>query len=154
MYETIIWATDGSELADGALPFALALAERDDAELVVLHINEVTPGRAGGYPVLTDEAEIRPQLEARVERLRDAGVSARFEVVTALGESVPSAIAQVAEQDAGDLIVIGTHGRGTVGSLVHGNVTRRLVHLAACPVLAVPVGRLAAQTNNVPVAFG
>ena len=40
---------------------------------------------------------------------------------------------------AGDTIVaLGTRGRGVLGNAVLGSVARRVVHMAACPVLAVP----------------
>ena len=57
MFETIIWATDGSEVADHAFPFAKELAAREDAKLLVLHCSEVFVGRAGGWPVRADEEE-------------------------------------------------------------------------------------------------
>src|SRR5438067_7822331 len=47
MFKTILWATDGSETAALALPYALGLAERDNAKLVVAHVREIFVGRAG-----------------------------------------------------------------------------------------------------------
>ena len=51
MFKTIIWATDGSEAADRALPYAEELAEGDDRALIVVHVKELLGGRAAGYPV-------------------------------------------------------------------------------------------------------
>ena len=36
-----------------------------------------------------------------------------------------------------DLIVTGTHGRGTMAHLLMGSVAERVVRLAGCPVLVV-----------------
>jgi nucleotide-binding universal stress UspA family protein len=36
-----------------------------------------------------------------------------------------------------DLIVMGTHGRGTVAQILEGSVAERVVRLAPCPVLTV-----------------
>jgi nucleotide-binding universal stress UspA family protein len=48
------------------------------------------------------------------------------------------AIAEAAEKDGADLIVVGTRGHSALGGLLRGSVTQRLLHLAPCPVLAVP----------------
>jgi nucleotide-binding universal stress UspA family protein len=63
MFETIVWATDGSEAADRALSYARALAAGDGRSLVV-HSEEHFVGRASAYPVLADEQE----LEAKIRR--------------------------------------------------------------------------------------
>ena len=63
MFKTILWATDGSETAARALPYALGLAETDKAKLVVVHVREIFVGRGGGYPVLADETELRDTIQ-------------------------------------------------------------------------------------------
>ena len=45
MFKTILWATDGSDTAARALPFALGLAKADDAKLVVAHVREIAAAR-------------------------------------------------------------------------------------------------------------
>jgi nucleotide-binding universal stress UspA family protein len=47
MLKTIVWATDGSDSADRALPYATELASRDGTSLLVVHVVE-TPGRPAG----------------------------------------------------------------------------------------------------------
>jgi nucleotide-binding universal stress UspA family protein len=37
-----------------------------------------------------------------------------------------------------DLLILGSHGRGTMGRLIMGSVCDRVVRAAACPVLVVP----------------
>jgi len=47
------------------------------------------------------------------------------------------AIIEYAKSANVDLIVIGTHGRGTMAQLLVGSVAERVVRTAGCPVLTV-----------------
>ena len=49
MFTKVIWATDGSEHADRAMPLAVQVAKTDGAELHVVHVVEKLIGvRVGG----------------------------------------------------------------------------------------------------------
>jgi nucleotide-binding universal stress UspA family protein len=144
MFETIIWATDGSEAADRALPYAKALAEGRDGRLVVVHVKELLGGRAGGYPVLANEAELQAKIRHQVDELREAGLDATLKLATAVAPYAPRLIAEVARDVGADLIVVGTRGRSPIAELFLGSVTQRLLHVAPCPVLAIPAGKQAA----------
>jgi nucleotide-binding universal stress UspA family protein len=144
MFHTIVWATDGSELAARALPFAKEIALADDAELVVVHVNQLFTGRASGWPVYADEPDLREGLEEIVGRLVADGVRARLLIVTSGTASLGETIAEAARHARADLIVTGTHGRGAIGTALLGSVTKKLIHFAGCPVLAIPVTHLPA----------
>lgn len=137
MFTTIVWATDGSDAADQALPYAKALAEGVGHELVAVHSKEVFHGRAAGYPVLADEEELEAKIVRQVAEAREAGLDARLELV---GDVPGTAhmIADAALRLGADMIVVGTRGHGPVAGLLLGSVTQRLLHIAPCPVLAVP----------------
>ena len=140
MFKTILWATDGSDTAARALPFALGLAKADDARLLFAHVREIAVGRAGGYPVLADEAELRERIVRQVKELNESGLAATFVVRTATAGHAARAIAEIAEENDADLIVVGTHGYGRVAGLLLGSVTQGLLHKGVCPVLAIPTG--------------
>lgn len=53
MFKTIVWATDGSESADRALPLAKGLAQGDGRALVALHAKELLPGQRPCMPAST-----------------------------------------------------------------------------------------------------
>jgi nucleotide-binding universal stress UspA family protein len=140
MFETILWATDGSETAARALPYALRLAEPDHAKLVVAHAREIFVGRGGGYPVLADESELRAKISSQVTNLRTGGLDANFIVRTCSANHTARTIAAIADEVGADLIVVGTHGYGRVAGLLLGSVTQGLLHTGVCPVLAIPTG--------------
>ncbi len=140
MFKTVLWATDGSETAAGALTYALGLAEPDKANLVVAHAREIVVGRAGGYPVLADEGELREQIGRQVEDLRSGGLDATFIVRSCTAGNAAHTIVKIAEEVGADLIVVGTHGYGRVAGLLLGSVTQGLLHAGVCPVFAVPTG--------------
>jgi nucleotide-binding universal stress UspA family protein len=48
------------------------------------------------------------------------------------------AIAELAESQGADIIAVGTRGHTALAGLLLGSVTQRLLHIAPCPVLAVP----------------
>ncbi|HKU58571.1 MAG TPA: universal stress protein [Gaiellaceae bacterium] len=138
MFDTVIWATDGSEAAGRALPFAKTLAAAPRAKLIVAHVRELLGGRAGGYPVRVDDDEFVTELTEQVDQLRADGLDASLRVVTSLDPNPAHALADLALEVGGNVIVVGTRGRGVVAGLLLGSVAQRLLHVAHCPVLAVP----------------
>ena len=146
MFKTVIWATDGSDWADQALPYVKSLALDTRAAVVVVHVDERLLGRGGGsQPLIADENDLRGKIENQVQSLGGAGVNARLKVVEAARGGAAHQIAEFAAELPADMIVVGTRGHTVLGGVFVGSVTQRLLHLAHCPVLAVtsattPVG--------------
>jgi nucleotide-binding universal stress UspA family protein len=140
MFKRIVWATDGSEAADHALPIAQTLAEDSGGHVFVVHITEFAmPGKAGGsYPVHADEDLLMTKIEGQVAALEHAGVGATLETGTTHSLGAAHAIATAAEQVDAELIVVGTRGHTVLAGLLLGAVTQRLLHIAPCPVLVAP----------------
>lgn len=137
MFETIVWATDGSELADRALPTVIELARDHNARIVAVHANTLLAGRFGEAPLLSDDPELVAKIEAQVEELREQGLPVELIVATGTGDAT-ELIVNAARDVEADLIVVGTHGRGGFRSAVLGSVARGLLHRAFCPVLSIP----------------
>ena len=137
MFRTIVWATDGSQLADGALSHVSELARIHGSRIVAVHANELLRGRAGGAPLLADEPDVQAKIAKQVEELQTAGFDATLEVCTG-SRDVAVLIAEAAETVDADLIVVGTHGHGGFTAALMGSVARALCHTAARPVLVVP----------------
>ena len=136
MYATILWSTDASVVADGALVEALRLLQ-PGGHLIAFHCDERFFGsRSGGMPVLADETDRRGKLRGQVERLKAEGIDAEL-VVEATHHNTSGEIAKAAEIYGADVIVCGTRGFGVVAGAIAGSVAMRLPHLASCPVVVV-----------------
>jgi len=147
MFETIVWATDGSDLSDRALLSVIELARKHQAKIVAVHANELLKGRFGGAPLLSDEPELVTKIEGQVAELRELGLSVELKVINGT-EDVPALIAKAAREAGAELIVVGTHGWGGFRAAVLGSVARGLLHAACCPVLAIPPEREKVQTEK------
>ena len=132
MFKTIVLALDGSEGSQRAIPIATELAKRDKARVVLVHVAERVP-QPGTSPPGEGAmlAELEQQLSAERIDTEVKGAS-----IGLGGPAVP--IAEIANQEDADLIVVGTRGRGAVTGVLLGSVTQRLLHIAHRPVLAVP----------------
>lgn len=137
MYKTLIWATDGSPGADAAFAEARRLNEVSGGHIVAVHIDQKLAGRFGGWSTLADEDDRQAALRTRVDELKAEGLDIEF--IIRHGRHVPAEmVAALAEELHADLIVCGTRGHGSLAGAVLGSFTQHLLHVAPCPVLAVP----------------
>ena len=146
MLETIAVGTDGSATADKALEFAIDLAARHDAKLVVLSAYNSNPSgwatgamAAAWIPPGPLEPEWNPQEAERVEELlAQAAHRARrrgVECSTAAREGDPAEVlVDLAERHGADVLVIGNRG---MQRRVLGSVPNTITHKARCSVFVV-----------------
>jgi nucleotide-binding universal stress UspA family protein len=138
VFKTIVLGLDGSEGAGLAVPVAKELAKRDQAKLVIAHVEERIVGKGGASPVFADEDSIRKRVEEQAEQLRGEGIDTSVETAVSVLGGPAKSIAEIADSVGADLIVVGTRGHAPLAGLVLGSVTQRLLHIAHRPVLAVP----------------
>jgi nucleotide-binding universal stress UspA family protein len=131
---------DGSEPGYDALEYAAHLVEElRDAELVVVHVRYVPYLWMPDHAAEDEFADLLDGLEQQVRdrtqfALANRGVAWRFELRE--GEPAHELLA-VAHAGLDPTIVVGRRGRATVGELLLGSVSNRVVHQADCPVLLV-----------------
>jgi nucleotide-binding universal stress UspA family protein len=134
--------TDFSECAEKARAHATELARALGAEVILFHVSVETPLYAEGLMGMKEVREIYDAqrkwagetLEARAAEMRNAGVTARWEM--AVGAPWEE-IVRAAEKEGVDLIVMGTHGRRGLDRLLLGSVANKVIRTANCPVLTV-----------------
>ena len=137
MFKTIVLALDGSEAARRAIPLAVELAQRDNASIVIVHVDERIVGKGGG-DIHADEASIQAEIRTQAEELSRRGIKTSIEMRDVMVGGPARPIAEIASEVGADLIVVGTRGHSGLAGIVLGSVTQRLLHLAHQPVLAVP----------------
>jgi nucleotide-binding universal stress UspA family protein len=140
-FQHIVFATDFSEDSLAALPYAVSLAEEDQAQLALLHVVEQP---AAG---IADLEEVKASLMRRLKELvpPEAEPWCQAECLLEFGRQfAPPAerILEVAGDQAADLIVLGVRPvRGKLGLVTHlASTTARILTQAACPVLTVRGG--------------
>ena len=137
MFNTIVWATDGSEDAIRALPYAKALATGEKALLVVVHIVH-EPGSADAeHGSVVDGGQGQADFPANVRDLlgdlSQQGLNAILKAVDFVGPQPAQGIADIAAEVDADVIVVGTRGHSAIGGLLVGQR-----HPAAAACRAVP----------------
>jgi nucleotide-binding universal stress UspA family protein len=140
--ERILCPTDFSEFSDKAFDYALSLARHYGATLFLQHVVEPLASGSASDAMPYRAYELYADLRVRAEeRLREvvkvrAGGDIQAQVLVEVGPATDSILA-LAEKQAVDLIVMGTHGRRGLSRLATGSVTERVLRRARCPVLAV-----------------
>jgi nucleotide-binding universal stress UspA family protein len=136
----IICAVDDSDGARAAMKVAHDLATRLEATLVLVHAEPPTtvPGvsaAVGGQERLREEeiADGQKLLAWLAEEEKLGDVELRAGVGDAAGH-----VTGVAGELGASFVVIGSHGRGGLGSAVLGSVSQAVATSAPCPVVIVP----------------
>lgn len=139
MFEVILVATHGSEAGDLAMFFARDLAAEHKSRLLVVHVDELVPGRGGAHHVQVLEPELQTRIRDQVAGFHQAqGLHAQFDLHQTAASGPAHAIADAASATRADLIVLGSVGSGPLKGLLLGSVAHRLLQIAPCPVLVVP----------------
>lgn len=139
MFRSILVAVDASRAATAALERAISLARDDHARLTLITVC-TTPRWLLPSPYITlipTQDELEHQARELVERAaalvpEDVSVS----TVVRRGPVVESILERV-RQGEHDLVVIGSRGRGTAGSLLLGSVSHAVAVHSPVPVLVV-----------------
>ncbi|MBF8185730.1 universal stress protein [Nonomuraea sp. K274] len=133
----IVAGVDDSPECEPALAYAFRQAELRDATLRVVHAWQL-PVHAFAPEASYAMDEVRAaQRQAVQDRL---AIFSKGHPEVAVVEDHPAAHPVDALTDAStraDLLVVGSHGRGAVASMLLGSVSRGVLHHAHCPVAVV-----------------
>jgi nucleotide-binding universal stress UspA family protein len=143
-FTRILVPTDFSAASNAALALAKRMATTSGASLHLMHVLE-DPSAAAAYATdvyTPPPAGITESWLKEAQRLLDTQLTpderSFFRSTQVVVFGTPSRdIVNHAAANGIDLIVMGTHGRGSVHHLLMGSVAERVVRAAPCPVLTV-----------------
>jgi nucleotide-binding universal stress UspA family protein len=154
MYKKILLPTDGSENSKRANKHALWIADKSDADILVLYVIEPHFPRLGTtLPIATlptpDEQfykEIRMEgkqiienFKQELEDLQCKGICKNVNLKTLIKEGKPSnEIINMTHEEKIDLVVMGASGRHGLDRFMLGSVTERVIREAKTPVMVAP----------------
>ncbi len=124
-FRRILYLTNFSDSAAGALPYAVAMARPDAATVTCLTVL----GRDA------DESSARSRLDAVAAKIAAEGIAVT--VAVRRGDAVADEILAFSEQGNFDLIVTATRGRTGLDRLLVGSTTEKVVERSRIPVLTV-----------------
>jgi nucleotide-binding universal stress UspA family protein len=129
----ILICTDFSENAEGALEYAISLAEEYDAELTLMHVVEEAPSRETREEVL---AAAKQRLEKLIPAEKHTTIKTKM--LVRIGKPYQRIVEYAGEGEV-DLVTMGVRGAGAVDRAIFGSTTDRVIQLGPCPVLVVHV---------------
>jgi len=146
MFKHILLPTDGSRLSDRAVRSGIRFAAKMRARVTALHVvPEFRPFADEGFAPLSpalkkrldDEARARASkmLEAIAREARSKRV--RCSTLTAASDSPYQEIIATARRKKCDLIMMASHGRRGLSSLLLGSETSKVLLHSRVPVLVV-----------------
>ncbi|MCH9808346.1 MAG: universal stress protein [Alphaproteobacteria bacterium] len=141
MYQHILIATDGSELANKAVPHGLELAKLAGAKVTALtvrpHLDDFV---AEGVVISVSEDELesfKKEIDHHLDFTRAAAKEAGVPLETIQVESGETwkAIVEAARDNKCDLIIMASHGRRGLSALIFGSETQGVLTHSDIPVL-------------------
>lgn len=138
LFEKILVAVDESPAAQKAVECAHKLSKLTQATVILVHAYPKISDYLGEPNLSVTIARHVEQSRALVEPLAKSLEADGVPVLTEILEGPPAdAILRVAEARKVDLIVMGARGLGSVGSLLLGSVSQKVMSHATCPVMVV-----------------
>jgi nucleotide-binding universal stress UspA family protein len=160
----ILYTTDLSKNSSYAFLYAVDLAKKHNAEIIILHAIEPIPAYAEAYAGLKEELkkkQVSEMAESMKSHLAGFCKKAEAQIGPPCAELVtkilvrngypPDVILDTAEQEGCDMIVLGTHGKGFISYAFLGSVSKSVLHRTQKPVFIVPVpsGKIAMDWDGI-----
>jgi len=156
LMKTILAPIDFSENAEKALSFAIRIANKTKARLLILYVyhpfvdNIALPEYTGSLEVYKElEDSYREKLDEAVALARQKGIHA--EGIWETGGTQPAILHQ-AQKNAVDLIVMGRTGQGSFLDKLLGSNSAAIAADADCAVLVIPSMAEDADFKNIVYA--
>ena len=138
-FKRILFPVDFSDQCRAVVPCVKAMAERFRSELVILHVLDLPQSwfgspEAAAWAALINADQLRVQGNVAVVRFLAQEFSGMLVTGQVAEGEAALQIADFAQDNSTDLIMMPTHGYGPFRALLLGSVTAKVLHDAHCPV--------------------
>ncbi len=136
-FQHILFPIDFSQQNCGIAPYVICMARRYRASVTMLHVMEIPSAAYPGWPAHAALIDFQAMIDDRNQRVESFLKTEFEEIATARvrGEGDPARqIAEFAEKEKVDLIMMPTHGYGPFRRFLLGSVTAKVLHDVKCPV--------------------
>lgn len=152
LQRSIVCGVDRSDGARVALRVAAGLAEELGLRLVVAYVVQPQPTATGFGPTANQLASLPLDTllaggEALVDRILDEEQLDGTDRRVVVGFT-PDRLADLADDERAELIVVGSRGRRGFKAAFLGSVSSALIGVSRCPVLVVPRGLAPANAED------
>ncbi|MCC8242895.1 universal stress protein [Saccharothrix luteola] len=135
----VVVGVDGSQISEGALAFAFEAADTRSVPLIAVHAWTDSVIEAAMVPLVDWDAVETDERSLLAERLAGWGEKYPDVVVrrVVVRDRPAHALIEQAIGTAAQLVVVGSHGRGSAAGLVLGSAGHAVLHHSPCPVAVV-----------------
>jgi len=156
-FKKILYATDLSKNSVYAYRYAMNMAEKYNAEIVILHVIEPVPPQVKHYvsiyvdevkweeKIKTEQGMAIDQIKKRLQEFckmetqdNPRCLLSVSKILVQPGHPVEE-ILKTADEEACEVIILGTHGKGFLKQTFLGSVARSVLDRARKPVFIIPL---------------
>ncbi len=135
--QKILVPTDFSAASDLALRYGHEMAQSFGAQLTVMHIvDDPILFAATTSDEFREETTRKNAIKLEENVRQEIGDVTGIELVTKC-ESAATEIVDFAKEQNMDMLVMGSHGRSAMASMLLGNVAEHVLRHSPCPVVAI-----------------
>ncbi len=149
----ILYATDLSKNSAYAFYYAIDVAQRRDAKIIILHVVEPLPPLVRFYGSLDEEKKVYQQqksadlevikrrLEEICQKVEKNGTSCLMlvsNILVRVGHPVEEILGTADEEEC-DILVLGSHGKGFLKQTFLGSVSHKVLDRSRRPVFIIPL---------------
>lgn len=144
----ILVTIDGSKNSKRAADYAISLAEKYNAQLILLYVlySElgfaysnlvgVTTPKAIKDAVATQKDDVRKWFEEIKSKLKNTNIRVTDKIILSVS-SIVGEIIGFADKEKVDMIILGTKGRTGFKKMLLGSIAEGVVTHSSCPVMVV-----------------
>jgi nucleotide-binding universal stress UspA family protein len=155
--KTILVPTDFSKNAENALHYAVNIAKRMRAKIILLHTFHIENNNAPLPLSMVDkQVEVaKKKTDAQLKALYNSVSHDSSHPIDYISSEnfLTDEILRLTEERNIDLIIMGTQGaNGSLGRQIFGTNSSHVIEKAKCPVITIPEGNLHTEINTIVYA--